>query len=130
MCDQSATRHKSRRNAAILRANPVAKSCRRDNIPRDIAWAEGSARTGAAQSTLPTPSNNKSRSHRMKALISALALLSFVGASTIPYVISPAQAQDAMTTTKKKGTTKKKAKKASAKKKTASKKKKAATPAS
>ncbi len=66
----------------------------------------------------------------MKALISALALLSFVGASTIPYVISPAQAQDAMTTTKKKGTTKKKAKKASAKKKTASKKKKAATPAS
>lgn len=61
----------------------------------------------------------------MKALISALALLSFVGASTLPYVINPAEAQTA-TTTKKKASTKKKAvKKTSTKKKTAKKKAKA-----
>lgn len=61
----------------------------------------------------------------MKALISALALLSFVGASTLPFVAS-AQAQtatDTMKTPAKKKTSK--AKKTT-KKKTASKKKKAA----
>jgi len=61
----------------------------------------------------------------MKALISALALLSFVGASTIPFV-APANAQTATTTpAKKKTSTKKKSAKKSTKKKTASKKKKA-----
>jgi hypothetical protein len=60
----------------------------------------------------------------MKALISALALLSFVGASTLPYVINPAEAQTA-TTTKKKASKKKGVKKTSSKKKTAKKKTKA-----
>jgi hypothetical protein len=59
----------------------------------------------------------------MKALISAFALLAFVGASTVPFVAAQAQAQDqsgqTQTTPKK---TVKKAHKAS-KKKTASKKK-------
>ncbi len=77
----------------------------------------------------------------MKALISALALLSFVAASTIPVLPAQAQAQTPasmapMTTTEKaavkkkaaaKKSTKKTAAKKTTKKKVASKKKKAAT---
>ncbi len=58
----------------------------------------------------------------MKALISALTLLSFVGAATVPFIASPAQAQT--TTTTKKAPAKKKTAKKSTKKKTATKKKK------
>ncbi len=64
----------------------------------------------------------------MKALISAFALLSFVAASTIPYV-TPAQAQTQQTTPKK--TTKSKKHVAKAKKvhkSTAKKKKPTSTP--
>ncbi len=61
----------------------------------------------------------------MKALISAFALLSFVAASTIPYVSANAQTTQSTTMTKKK-TAKKPVKKASStKKKTSTKKKKA-----
>jgi hypothetical protein len=58
----------------------------------------------------------------MKALISAFALLSFVAASTIPYVAANAQTTQSTTTTKKK-TAKKPVKKTGAKKKTSTKKK-------
>jgi hypothetical protein len=51
----------------------------------------------------------------MKALISAFALLSFVAASTIPYVAANAQTTQSTTTMKKK-TAKKPVKKTSAKK--------------
>lgn len=57
----------------------------------------------------------------MKALISAFALLSFVAASTIPYVA--ANAQTVQSTTAKKKTTKKHVKKTSATKKKAGAKK-------
>ena len=57
----------------------------------------------------------------MKALISAFALLSFVAASTIPYVAANAQTTTHSTTPKKK-TAKKPVKKASVKKKTSTKK--------
>jgi hypothetical protein len=53
----------------------------------------------------------------MKALISAFALLSFIAASTIPYVAANAQTDQSTTMTKKK-TTKKPAKKTSTKKST------------
>jgi len=64
----------------------------------------------------------------MKALISALALLSFVGASTIPFVTAQAQAQSSTPDTTKKAPAKKKAAKKSTKKKTATKKKMTKTP--
>jgi hypothetical protein len=57
----------------------------------------------------------------MKALISALALMGFVAASTIPFVAAPAQAQTTTTKPAKKSTKKKKS---TAKKKTAASKKK------
>ncbi len=63
----------------------------------------------------------------MKALISALALLSFVAASTIPVYPASAQAQTSTPAPAKKAPAKKKtAKKKTTKKKTASKKKKVA----
>lgn len=76
---------------------------------------------------LPT-SSNKNQESLMKALFSALALLSFVAASTLPFVATPAQAQT--TTTKKASTKKKTTKKSTAKKKTAKKKKAPAKSAS
>jgi hypothetical protein len=57
----------------------------------------------------------------MKALISAFALLSFVAASTIPYVAANAQTAQSTPTTKKKTTAKKPVKKTSTKKSTAKK---------
>ena len=56
----------------------------------------------------------------MKALISAFALLSFIAASTIPYVAANAQTDQSTTMTKKKTT--KKPKKTSSTKKTTAKK--------
>ena len=63
----------------------------------------------------------------MKALISALALLSFVGATTIPLYTAAAQTETTTQTPAKKAPAKKKSasKKKTSKKKTASKKKKA-----
>jgi hypothetical protein len=79
---------------------------------------------------LPT-SSNKNQESSMKALFSALALLSFVAASTLPFVTTPAQAQTSTTKTTKKASTKKKTtKKSTAKKKTAKKKKAPAKSAS
>ncbi len=62
----------------------------------------------------------------MKALITALALLSFVAASTIP-VTASAQTDQTNQTTPKKTTKKKSVKKASQKKKTTTTKKKTTT---
>jgi outer membrane biosynthesis protein TonB len=100
----------------------------------------GQDRSGS-KDPLPTSSNNNQEFFRMKALISAFALLSFIAASTIPVLPAQAQAQTpatmAPTTTKapatkkaaaKKSTKKTAAKKAPAKKKVATKKKKATTP--
>jgi len=58
----------------------------------------------------------------MKALISAFALLSFVAASTIPYVAANAQTNQSTMTTKKKTAKKPVKKSSSTKKKTTAKK--------
>jgi hypothetical protein len=79
--------------AALQGMKFVATSLGRDNIRADIAWAEGSARTGAAPTTPCPPQAIRIRSSRMKALISALALLSFVGTSTVPVFTAQAQGQ-------------------------------------
>lgn len=57
----------------------------------------------------------------MKALISAFALLAFVGASTVPYVAHAQSQTTAPTTTTKKAPAKKSSAKKSTKKKTAKK---------
>jgi hypothetical protein len=96
----------------------------------------GQDRSGS-KDPLPTSSNNNQEFFRMKALISAFALLSFVAASTLPVLPAQAQAQTTAPTTTKapakkaaaKKSTKKTAAKKTTKKKVASKKKKAATPA-
>jgi len=66
----------------------------------------------------------------MKALISALALLGFVGATTVPLYTASAQTETTTPAPAKKAPAKKKtaSKKKTTKKKTASKKKKPATP--
>src|SRR6185437_15668036 len=69
--------------------------------------------TGAVLPLLPAPQEESQEYQRMKALISAFALLAFVGASTVPYA---AQAQNS--TSSAPSTT---AKKAPAKKSTAKK---------
>ena len=83
----------------------------------------GQDRSGS-KDPLPTSSNKNQEFYRMKALISALALLSFVAATTIPVFSAQAQAQTSAPTTKKAPAKKKAAtKKKSTKKKTATKKK-------